>query len=58
MHPFTPFGKIGPVKWCRYCGAKHPARQDCGFEEVTRIAKSGNIVKRFMVPVEGINDGN
>jgi hypothetical protein len=46
------FPKWGPVKWCRYCGHKHPARKSCGFEEVTRIAKSGREVTRLVVPLE------
>jgi hypothetical protein len=46
IHP-----KTGPVKWCRLCGYKHPARKDCGFEEVTRIAKSGRKVTRWAVPI-------
>lgn len=52
MNPFKQYERPnGPIKWCKVCGRKHAARADCGLEEVERIAKSGQVVKRWALPI-------
>lgn len=41
---------IRTATWCRLCGRKHNKRESCGMIVVDRIAKGGDIVKRWTHP--------
>lgn len=42
-----PLRAEGPVKWCKRCSRRHPARQPCDLYLRERRAKSGRTVRRW-----------